>query len=257
MFDTERQFLPILVRFRWTHAPQISRALGLFRFLRDRAPVETRSRFVVIGLKLPPRCRLSQALQNLPIPIPDLPILPCREPSPRSSIRRVLECPLSTRWARRRPRGFGWRSKDSVYSIAGSGLPGLKGVGKTDIKLTVYSQASDLVLASVDDVGASRDPVAVVKAPASGYLRVEVEVGKSGMTRFPWWCTGCCQLDTGSANLLRATVNANFHTELHAGWLMLPLLSGQATLCVACEMQYGIQTVRRDTQTGVLVLPWE
>ncbi len=72
--------------------------------------------------------------------------------------------------------------KDSVYSIAGSGLPGLKGVGKTDIKLTVYSQASDLVLASVDDVGASRDPVAVVKAPASGYLRVEVEVGKSGMT---------------------------------------------------------------------------
>lgn len=72
--------------------------------------------------------------------------------------------------------------KDSVYSIAGSGLPGLKGVGKTDIKLTVYSQASDLVLASVDDVGASRDPVAVVKAPASGYLRVKVEVGKSGMT---------------------------------------------------------------------------
>lgn len=72
--------------------------------------------------------------------------------------------------------------KDSVYSIAGSGLPGLKGVGKTDVKLTVYSQASDLVLASVDDVGASRDPVAVVKAPANGYLRVKVEVGKSGMT---------------------------------------------------------------------------
>lgn len=73
---------------------------------------------------------------------------------------------------------------DSVYRISGLGLPGRTGVGKADIKLTVLSQAEDRVLASVDDVGDSRDPVVVVRAPADGYLRVKVEVGKSALAGF-------------------------------------------------------------------------
>lgn len=69
--------------------------------------------------------------------------------------------------------------KDSCYAVYAFGLASAKGIGKTDPRLDLFWGTNNSSLGSSDDVGASRDPIVVFRAPATGRIRIRIAVGSS------------------------------------------------------------------------------